>query len=131
MNRNMLLLALVLTFASVACQPNSPSNDASTAPYSDLDVAAFKAKMAEDDVVILDVRTPAETDQGIIEGAVLIDINGPEFAEKVSQLDKDATYLVYCKSGGRSARACDAMAEEGFGELYNLLGGYEAWVEEE
>ena len=127
----MLLLALVLTFASVACQPATTAEDASAGPYTDLDVAAFKAKMADDNVVVLDVRTPAETDRGIIEGAVLIDINGPEFAEKVSQLDKDATYLVYCKSGGRSVRACNAMAEEGFGDLYNLLGGYEAWSEEQ
>lgn len=97
------------------------------APFQNIDVAAFKTKMKEANVVVLDVRTPAETANGKIEGAVEMDYKAPDFAEKVKALDKTKTYLVYCASGGRSAKTCSILAEGGFTNLYNLKGGYVAW----
>lgn len=95
--------------------------------YTDLDVAAFKAKMANEHVVVLDVRSPQETALGKIEGAIEIDYNAGNFAEQSAQLDKEKTYLIYCRSGVRSVHACNIMKEQGFSDLYNLLGGYIAW----
>lgn len=97
------------------------------APFTNLGNAEFKALMGGSDVVLLDVRTPAETAQGKIDGAMEINISSPDFASKIAELDKDKTYLVYCRSGARSARACNMMADAGFSKLYNLSTGFMNW----
>lgn len=86
--------------------------------------------MTEEGVVILDVRTPEETADGIIDGAQELDFRADDFREKLSNLDKDAKYLVYCRSGGRSASACSMMKEMGFENVSNLVGGYQRWTAE-
>jgi|GEM_PF-952642 len=80
-----------------------------------------------EDTVLLDVRTPAETAGGVIEGAIEMDYRASDFAQKVSELDPDKTYLVYCASGGRSGKTCGKLNEMGFAKVYNLKGGYSAW----
>ena len=97
---------------------------------ADGEAALRKIPRLHPDVVILDVRTPGETAAGMIEGAVEIDFRGDNFKDQISALDKDKTYLVYCKSGGRSASACEIMQEMGFEKLYNLDGGYTRWSAE-
>lgn len=97
--------------------------------FVDIDVMEFKKRMNHPDVVVLDVRTPEETADGKIEGAIEIDINDDSFDNKIQALDKEKTYLVYCAAGTRSAKSCTKMAELGFARLYNLKGGYEAWTE--
>jgi rhodanese-related sulfurtransferase len=46
----------------------------------------------------------------------------------MSQLDKGATTILYCRSGGRSAQAAAFFAANGFVDIYNLQGGIIAWV---
>lgn len=87
----------------------------------------FAAVMAEPDVVTLDVRSPEEFAEGHIEGAINIDINGPDFAGEVAQLDPNVTYAVYCRSGNRSAAAVAIMEDQGFTDLYDLGGGIGSW----
>lgn len=99
----------------------------SQAPFQNLDSPQFKQMMEEKEVVVLDVRTPGEAAGGVLENAVLIDISKPDFMQKVDQLDKSATYLVYCRSGNRSVTACNAMSNLGFKKLYNLKGGIIDW----
>ena len=77
--------------------------------------------------IVLDVRTKTEFDAGHIPGAILLDFNSPDFAEKVAKLDKSKTYLVHCAAGGRSAKACDKMSTMNFTNVVNLLGGMKAW----
>ncbi len=121
MQIKIVLTALALSFGLIsACSQQS-------APYQNINTAEFKEKMNQPDVVILDVRTPQETAQGKIQGAIEMDFNSPAFESKVQALDKNKTYLVYCAVGGRSASACNTMAAKGFKQLYNLKGGYNAW----
>ena len=83
---------------------------------------------ADEKAVILDVRTEDECNQGIIPNAINIDIyEGQEFIEKLEKLDKAKNYYVYCRSGARSAKACDIMYNLGFENAYNLLGGILEW----
>lgn len=83
---------------------------------------------ADDNAVILDVRTDEECMDGIIPGAINIDIyKGQGFIYKLEELDKSKNYYVYCKAGGRSAQACHIMNELGFENTYNLLGGFMNW----
>jgi len=79
------------------------------------------------DFIILDVRTPEEYDGGYIEGAINIDFNSEDFSAQLETLDKDKTYLIYCRTGRRSAGARDVMEELGFREVYNMSGGIVEW----
>jgi phage shock protein E len=63
---------------------------------------------------VIDVRTPEETAAGYLEGALLFDINGGNFAEQISTLDKSANYFIYCRSGNRAGGAIDQMKAAGF-----------------
>ena len=82
-------------------------------------------KLQEDDnAVILDVRTEDECLEGVIPGAINIDIyKGQGFIYQVEELDKSKNYYVYCKAGGRSAQACNIMNQSGYVIVYNLQGG--------
>ena len=81
---------------------------------------------ARDDVVLVDVRTPEEFAEGHLEGAVNINLQGPDFEGEIAELDPEATYVVYCRSGNRSAQAAAIMAEAGFTDVRDL-GGIQAW----
>lgn len=98
--------------------------------YEDISSKEFQEKMKEDNTVILDVRTSAEVNEGAIPGHVHIDINQPGFLTEAGKLNKDQTFLVYCRSGGRSGMACSLMAKNGFENLYNLRGGIMGWTGE-
>ena len=80
-----------------------------------------------DGAQILDVRTPGEWNEGIIEGAVMNNIYEDDFEQKLEKLDKEKPVAVYCKVGGRSGQAMSKMKELGFKEVYNLDGGMDAW----
>jgi len=125
--KQLLFLAIMLVLGSVSCT----SQTAEQRAYTDLDVPAFNAKLSETGVVLIDMRTPEETAEGMIEGAGQIDYEAPTFEAEVAKLDKSKTYLLYCRSGRRSSEAADYMAKQGFKNLYNLKGGYIAWTGEE
>ena len=82
------------------------------------------------DFVIVDVRTPEEFAEEHIENAINVDFRSEAFRDELNKLDKNKTYLIYCRSGGRSGNALDIMAELDFGEAYNMLDGINGWVAE-
>ena len=102
-----------------------------TKPENDLDPkSAFEMiKMNRDNsnFVLLDVRTPGEHKQSHIEGSVHLDYQSRDFPKKVQELDKNKTYLVYCRSGMRSGASLDVMSKMGFKNLYNMAGGIMGW----
>jgi rhodanese-related sulfurtransferase len=77
--------------------------------------------------VILDVRTPQEYTSGHLRDAINIDFNSKVFKDEINQLDKDITYIVYCRTGLRSAAAQIAMEEAGFKNAINMTGGISNW----
>ncbi|GAA0873132.1 rhodanese-like domain-containing protein [Gangjinia marincola] len=83
---------------------------------------------AEDEAVLLDVRTPEEVEEGYIPEAQNINILAAgSFMEEIQQLDKSKSYYVYCRSGGRSSQTCQIMDQMGFTKTYNLIGGITEW----
>ena len=78
--------------------------------------------------VILDVRTPREFASGHIENAININFNSPAFRDSLASLEKDTMYLVYCRSGIRSAKAINVMKELNFTKTYNIVGGIVEWI---
>ena len=98
----------------------------------DLTQEDWAAKLNADlDAVVVDVRTEDEFNEGIIPNAVNIDINsGQQFVNAVEALDQNKNYFVYCRSGMRSAKACEIMNQLGFKNAYNLSGGMIGWAGE-
>lgn len=95
----------------------------------DIDRAA-ELLAAEDDLVVLDVRTPGEFEAIHIAAARNIDIDGEDFRARVATLDRETPYLVHCAAGipgGRSERSVEILQELGFAEIYHLEGGINAW----
>jgi len=83
------------------------------------------------DFVIIDVRTPEEFAEEHIENAINIDYRSETFQDELNKLDKNKTYLIYCRTGGRSGNALNIMAELDFSEVYNMLDGINGWKAEE
>jgi rhodanese-related sulfurtransferase len=126
-------LLFVFLLVGIGCSPaeKKETTETTSAVTTSLDVKKFNEMISADkDAVLLDVRTPKEVADGMIPGAIVIDFTAPDFAGKISELDKEKTYFVYCKAGGRSSRAIEQMNGVGFKKLYNLEGGYDAWLED-
>jgi len=100
-------IAATLAFGVAACAPAA-------------DPIAISAE-----TVVIDVRTPEEFASGHLDGAVNIDVQSASFDKTVSELPTDGEYVVYCRSGTRSAAAIDRMEGLGFTTLTDA-GGVEA-----
>ncbi len=99
------------------------------AKYSNItmiDGEEMKAMLKNDEVQLVDVRTVKEFNENYIEGAhnIVFDNN---FDQKISNLKKDKPIIVYCRSGGRSAKCAKILEEKGFSKIYDLKGGITQW----
>jgi len=79
------------------------------------------------DIQLIDVRTPNEFFNGSIGKAKNIDFNSPFFREQVLKLDKNKPVVVFCYAGGRSGKASLMLDSLGFKQIYDLKGGYSGW----
>jgi rhodanese-related sulfurtransferase len=80
-----------------------------------------------EDMQIVDVRTPEEYITGFIDTAQNIDFKSPTFDEDIKKLDKTKPVILYCKSGGRSAKCSEKLKDAGFVKIYDLEGGITQW----
>ena len=86
-------------------------------------------RSGDPDFVLLDVRTRKEFDAERIAGAVIVDYNSPSFRDEIGKLDREKTYLVYCRTGNRTKGALKVMQEMGFRNLLHLADGITGWKE--
>ena len=142
-----ILILTLITLLGVGCtnKSNNPGTDQTTTLTKDADsteeasapsndfipekISAADAKEMMDnskDLVILDVRTQEEFEEGHIEGAILIPDN--EIKSKAEDIltDKNAIILVYCRSGRRSALASQTLSDLGYTSIYDF-GGIIDW----
>lgn len=91
----------------------------------------FRKNLKKDNSVLIDVRTPEEWNEGIIEGAKLINIMDSGFQDQIKKLEKNKNYYIYCRSGSRSVRACQILESHGFSNTFNLVGGINNWKGEQ
>jgi rhodanese-related sulfurtransferase len=110
--RPLRLLAAVLLLGGLTVLSACGGDESSSSGAPAAGRASAEAAL-EQDAVVIDVRTPEEYDAGHIEGAQLLDIQSASFAAGVEQLDPEQTYVVYCRSGNRSATATDQMEAAG------------------
>ncbi len=96
------------------------------AQSSRVDVAALAAALDEaEDLQLIDVRQPGETENGTIDEAILIPLT--RLNERLASLDAAKRTIVYCAAGFRSSIAASRLAAAGFSDVSDLLGGYGAW----
>jgi adenylyltransferase/sulfurtransferase len=81
-----------------------------------------------DDLVLLDVREPHETQICNLERSTLIPLG--EVPRRLGEIDRGRDLVVYCRSGVRSARAVQFLARQGFDRAVNLAGGMLRWIDE-
>ena len=123
----LLTVAALFLFASAAPARGEEAKKEEPAAAEKISIEKFEEMRKAKDVVVLDVRTPEEFQEGHVPGARNVDVMDKSFAERAKSLDKDKTYLVYCQSGGRSTRAAAKMKQMGFGKLYNFAGSMAEW----
>ena len=100
----LLLLVIATTFALAACTP------------------ASEPITVDSNTIVIDVRTPAEYSEGHLDGAVNIDVQDANFGTILGQLPTDGDYVVYCRSGNRSAQAVEIMKAAGFTNVVDAGG---------
>ncbi len=93
-------------------------------------VKVYEAVYGEENLQLVDVRTKDEFDVSHLKNAQNICVTSPDFKEKVASLDKEKPVYVYCKKGGRSAKAASILKDMGFTKVYDLQGGITSWQEE-
>lgn len=139
-----ILVISVLTYCAIACS-NTPNTEVENNPVvkpenietteenlsaqiiQDVEENAFNEKINSGKGILLDVRTADEYAQGHINGSINLDFNSGEFESALDTLNKQTPVYVYCQGGGRSGKAKNMMADKGFSEVYNLIGGYGSW----
>jgi rhodanese-related sulfurtransferase len=95
--------------------------------FENVSEVRFDEIIHNDDVVVLDVRTPQEFAEKHIKNADNIDYYDSDLETKLGSLDKQKTYAVYCRSGNRSSQILEVMKKLGFSKVYNLSGGINAY----
>lgn len=111
---------IFLFLAVLILQTGCSQEDKDKMPIGD-----FKQELL-DNAILVDVRTPEEFSEGHLENADNINWYDPDFSERFKTVDKNKTIYLYCKMGGRSAKAQEKLKSIGFSHVINLEGGYDA-----
>nr|WP_224772607.1 molybdopterin-synthase adenylyltransferase MoeB [Pelagicoccus enzymogenes] len=107
--------------------PNNTSikNDMNESPI-EIDVTTTKAKLAEGESILIDVREQYEREICSIDGSVHIPMG--EIPARLNELPKNKEILVHCHHGGRSLRVVQFLRQNGFTRSTNVAGGIDSWA---
>jgi adenylyltransferase/sulfurtransferase len=109
------------------CAPTSNSAESHSSANFEISVDELEQKLDRGDkLFLLDVREPEEREICNIGGHLIPLV---EISARLSEIDREAEVIVYCKSGGRSAVAVEILRNAGFNSVKNLTGGIDAWAE--
>ena len=113
------LFSLLLAATSlIGCQSNTE--------FKSVNAQQFAEVIADEQVQLVDVRTPEEFSEGHIPGAVNIDVKSPDFDTQIATLNPDRPVAVYCRSGRRSKLAAERMTNAGL-QVTELAEGILSW----
>ena len=121
-----LFVVIAITIMFTGCTKMEKGQTGTETAYKKISAQEAKEIIESEDVVILDVRTKEEYNEGHIENAVLLPID--DISSKAEDLlrNKDAKILVYCRSGNRSATASKQLIKMGYTNVYDF-GGISNW----
>ena len=112
-----LIAIFVSLFALTSCSSQG------SASITNVDASTFISTISDPNIKVIDVRSLGEYSSGHLQGALNIDVESGGFDAGIANLDKTATYAVYCRSGRRSTLAAERMAEAGFTNIINFNQG--------
>lgn len=121
MKRILLSFGLLLLVIVTSCKESEKTN------LQLVTAEEMESILEIEGVQLIDVRTPEEFAEGFIEGAQNIDFYSDTFDKDILKLDKTKPVVLYCKSGGRSAKCSEKLIEAGFVKVYDLDGGITQW----
>lgn len=125
------ILIILLGVNIFACSSQQQASDVKTSAVKNMDPGEASNLLANNhDIIIIDVRTPAEFNAGHIKGAKNINIADSDFQSQIEKLNRDSTYFVYCRTGHRSGMAVNLMQQLNFKSIYHLQHGITEWVAE-
>jgi phage shock protein E len=116
------LVAVLVPLALAGCSTDTTTS--AEAGSARTVQAAEAASLVDDGATVIDVRTPAEFDSGHLAGATNIDVQAADFHDRVGELDREGTYVLYCRSGARAGAAAQMMLDMGFEDVVNA-GGFD------
>ena len=122
-------LMLILSISFTSCGQKTKS-DPSTIETKEIVVSLISPEdlnTALGEIQLIDVRTPEEYTQGHLKNSVNINFYDGTFYDEMDKLDKSKTLYIYCRSGGRSAKAAKQLEKMGFTRVYDLQGGIINW----
>ncbi|NCA69590.1 MAG: rhodanese-like domain-containing protein [Sphingobacteriia bacterium] len=94
---------------------------------NEIDSESLQQRVASgEDLLLVDIRTPAEIAQGAIPEALRLPMH--MIPLRMSELPKDRDLVLYCRSGARSYQACAYLMQQGYDRVINLRGGIIAWA---
>lgn len=97
------------------------------ADFQSVDVPTFAKQLKQENTFLLDVRTEKEYAERHLKGSVCIDVTQTNFLVKAEkQIPKDQTIALYCRSGRRSKKAAELLAEAGY-KVVELNSGFLGW----
>ena len=108
---------LVVLLALTSCSSGSDL------AITNVDAQSFLSKIEDKTVTVVDVRTAQEYQEGHLANALNINVESPDFASAIANLDKTKEYALYCRSGRRSTVAANEMAKAGFTLITNYNKG--------
>lgn len=127
MTGSLLALMMAISVFAAAC---SSGNATQTIELVSPGKAAEVIAENPDGLVVLDIRTPEEFNEARLADAIMVDYYAADFADQIDRLDKNVPYVLYCRTGNRTADAAALMEELGFSEVYEIDGGIVNWYEQ-
>ncbi len=121
----------VILFMLVTIGCSAPSDTAAPPPVAadplprDIDAQTAAQLATHDDVLIVDVRTLPEYEGRHIPDVLHLPMD--EIASRLDELPADKTLIIQCEVGGRSDRVTDFLAQNGYENVHNLIGGIQSW----
>lgn len=132
-----LLSAAIIILAGLLCMSCTTGTSGKSGraieivPLAPKDAYAFIQTNRNDPAfVLIDIRTPNEYREGHIERAINMSLHSDSFEADIKRLDKAKTYMIYCRTGRRSAIAVDVMEKAGFTKVYLIAGDIVGWKSE-
>lgn len=121
MSKHLFIYFLFVISVFISCQNNKETQIQKITADQMIEAIQFQS------IQLIDVRTPIEFNQGSLKNAHNICITNEGFRDQAQMLDKNKPVYLFCKSGGRSAKAAAVLKEMGFKQIYDLSGGIEVW----
>jgi rhodanese-related sulfurtransferase len=128
-----LVIAVIMVGGTIfAHTPGSKSDTnvlGAVSAFSDLSPEQFNQAIKSGNYTLIDIRTIDEYNAEHLKNAKQSDFYQTKaFLDYLGSLNKNTTYLIYCRTGYRSGEALKIMRNKGFTSVYDMMGGYNAWI---